>query len=147
MDNCPDEAIFSHLNATAVWYSQHKHTIHVCSKVRRSLLSRQVGKYWIQVWERSCSCHSLHASSWIRSPYPTSSILLFEPDTGAVQGIHTNNYQRWWLQLTQSEATAIIQRETLADFRLLAIYTAISFLCTLHSHFWTLYEYFCIFSV
>ena len=65
--------------------------------------------------------------------------------TGEVPQSHTSNYQRYRLQLAQSEATAII---TLVDYTLLVSYTSIIFLCTLNNnYFFTLYIYPHIFHV
>ena len=48
-------------------------------------------------------------------------ILPFEIHTGAAPLSHTSNYQRYRLQLAQSEATTIIQRDTLVDYTLLVL--------------------------
>ena len=40
----------------------------------------------------------------------------FEFHTGADPGSHKSNYQNYWLQLAQSEATPIVQRDTQVDY-------------------------------
>jgi len=73
-------------------------------------------------------------------PYPVFRVQLLELHTGVVSGIHTTSYQRWWLEQAQSVATAITQRDTLADFRLFGILHHLHYVL-ISAHYITLYIY------
>jgi len=49
-------------------------------------------------------------------------ILPFQFHAGLEPESHTRNYQRYWLQLAQSEATAITQSDTQVDYTPLVFY-------------------------
>ena len=70
----------------------------------------------------------------IVSPHPVFRVQLLELHTGVVSGIHTTSYQRQWLEQAQSVATAITQRDTLADFRTFCILHHLHYIVNLFLH-------------